>query len=413
MDVYHINTGYLLEKAFQKQTASGIQAKAFIDRGQLVPDHIVITLILQQLKDPEVAEKGYLLEGFPRTKNQALALCQAGFIPDHVLDVIIPDELVLHRSLGLRFDPVTGENFNLQEEAIARSADVDARLTVRPCDTPASVKERLNVYKRHHKAIVECFPGNYRRFSAGSVQDSNLVQEMLLFLGLKPVSKAPRGFRIIVAGLPGSGKTTVAEQISEKFGPVLVSPRKVILQAISAGVGEQFVPFLDNLNLAPQDLVAELVMNRLKQNDCQERGWVLDGFPVRHKDMLLFKEDEVYPNRVIWLASPQSACWSRLLYRRHDPSSARSINLKEIPDELAHADLSGWIHAPADWDASLESRFKDYEQTEKELKKAFGTKTSASYNGVFHSINANESNADVVFELVEAHLIRPVPLTIV
>lgn len=70
--------------AYQKQTNVGVQARAYIDRGELVPDAIITAMILQNLKDPEVVERGYILDGFPRTKQQALSLIQAGFIPDHV-----------------------------------------------------------------------------------------------------------------------------------------------------------------------------------------------------------------------------------------------------------------------------------------------------------------------------------------
>lgn len=83
-DLVHIHSGNILEKAFQKQTSAGVQAKAFIDKGQLVPEHLITIMIIQCLKDVDVVERGYLLDGFPRTKQQALAMLQAGFIPDHV-----------------------------------------------------------------------------------------------------------------------------------------------------------------------------------------------------------------------------------------------------------------------------------------------------------------------------------------
>ena len=74
----------MLEKEFQKQSSIGVQARAFIDKGQLVPDNLILAIILQQLRNPEVIERGYILDGFPRTRQQAQALLQAGFIPDKV-----------------------------------------------------------------------------------------------------------------------------------------------------------------------------------------------------------------------------------------------------------------------------------------------------------------------------------------
>lgn len=80
----YIHSGALLETAIEKQTTIGIQAKPYIERGVLVPDIMITTLVMQRLKDPEVVEKGYVLDGFPRTKAQANSLIQAGYIPDHV-----------------------------------------------------------------------------------------------------------------------------------------------------------------------------------------------------------------------------------------------------------------------------------------------------------------------------------------
>ncbi len=70
-DLVHIHAGNLLEKAYQKQTSAGIQARSYIDKGQLVPDYIITAMVMQQLKEPEVIEKGYILDGFPRTNQQA------------------------------------------------------------------------------------------------------------------------------------------------------------------------------------------------------------------------------------------------------------------------------------------------------------------------------------------------------
>lgn len=83
-DAVHIHSGTIIENAIERQTSLGVQAKVYFDRGLLVPDSIVTTLIMQKLNEPEVAERGYVLDGYPRTKEQANSLIQAGFIPKHV-----------------------------------------------------------------------------------------------------------------------------------------------------------------------------------------------------------------------------------------------------------------------------------------------------------------------------------------
>ncbi len=139
------------------------------------------------------------------------------------MDLVVPDEIILQRAIGTRYDPITGLTVIIQDGAGANaiSVEVDERLIIRPRDSMESVKERLSTYRRYHDAVISCFPANCRKFNAKKLQNSTLVQEMEDFLGYRAVSKSPRGFRIIVAGLPGSGKSTIAEKISQQYGAVL------------------------------------------------------------------------------------------------------------------------------------------------------------------------------------------------
>lgn len=224
------------------------------------------------------------------------------------MDFDVSDAKILRRAQGLRFDPVTLETINLQKDTIARSPVVDARLIVKPSDTMPSIKERLSIYRRYHSAIVDCFKPNYRKFNAENIHESNISQEISEFLGTRPVSNAPRSFRIVIAGLPGSGKTTLAENISQTYGCVLgilicvaahqvVSPRIVMQQAVSAGVGSKYLPYLEQPNSVPQDLILPAIIERIKRKDCSERGWVLDGFPIRTQEAVALKESGIEPNR--------------------------------------------------------------------------------------------------------------------
>lgn len=72
-----------------------------------------------------------------------------------------------------------------------------------------------------------------------------------------------------------------------------------MLQAVSAGTGDHFIPFLENPHLVPADIIADAIVARLKQSDCVENGWILDGFPTRAKDSTFLKENGIHPNRFI------------------------------------------------------------------------------------------------------------------
>jgi adenylate kinase len=73
----------LLQVAIERQTSIGIQAKPFLEHGQLVPDNIMMNLLVQRLQEPDVYSKGFVLQGFPRTKEQAMSLQMKGILPTH------------------------------------------------------------------------------------------------------------------------------------------------------------------------------------------------------------------------------------------------------------------------------------------------------------------------------------------
>jgi adenylate kinase len=74
----------MIRAAIDKQTMIGIQMKTFVEKGQLVPDSIIINLVFARLQEPDVAAKGFVLEGFPRTREQALAMQRKGILADNM-----------------------------------------------------------------------------------------------------------------------------------------------------------------------------------------------------------------------------------------------------------------------------------------------------------------------------------------
>lgn len=104
--------------------------------------------------------------------------------------------------------------------------------------------------------------------------------------------------------------------------------------------------------------------------------------------------------------------------RRFDPESSRVVNIKNLPSDLSPELVSKWIQSPKDVNVVLDERFKEYESTEKELKKNYGIKSSINPTGIFHSISSEsigeeEEYSEKVFDLIQGHLLRPVPSTLV
>jgi adenylate kinase family enzyme len=125
--------------------------------------------------------------------------------------------------------------------------------------------------------------------------------------------------------------------------------------------------------------------------------------------------------RFIWIDAPFSICWDRLVSRRHDPNSARVVNLKKLPSNLSTKDVSSWIQAPEDQEEVVEARFKEYETAERDLRKVYGIRTPTNPTGIMHSIassgvgegqDGKNESVERVWELVEGHLWRPIPVTL-
>lgn len=155
-----ISTGDLLRDAVRNKTVLGIQAKAFMDQGQLVPDSVVIGLVKEKLNEPATV-KGFLLDGFPRTVAQAeeldKILKEKGQQLDRVINVTVPRSEVVRRLSGRRSCPKCQAVFHA-ESAPPKREDVCDRcgttLAQRNDDRKETVETRLTVYDEQTAPLI-------------------------------------------------------------------------------------------------------------------------------------------------------------------------------------------------------------------------------------------------------------------
>uniref|UniRef100_A0A0E0EGZ6 adenylate kinase n=1 Tax=Oryza meridionalis TaxID=40149 RepID=A0A0E0EGZ6_9ORYZ len=102
----HISAGDLLRAEIAAGSENGKRAKEFMEKGQLVPDEIVVNMVKERLLQPDAQEKGWLLDGYPRSYSQAMALETLNIRPDIFILLDVPDELLVERVVGRRLDPV-------------------------------------------------------------------------------------------------------------------------------------------------------------------------------------------------------------------------------------------------------------------------------------------------------------------
>ena len=140
-----ISTGNILRAAVKAGTPIGLKAKSFMDAGALVPDDVIIGIIAEALQGPE-CEKGYILDGVPRTIPQAEAMEQQGVEIDWALDIEVEDDTIVERMAGRRTCEACGASFHVVNNPPKREGICDVcgqALTVRKDDAPETVKARL------------------------------------------------------------------------------------------------------------------------------------------------------------------------------------------------------------------------------------------------------------------------------
>ncbi len=151
-----VSTGDMLRKSVSDNTRLGQQIKTIMQAGSLVPDEIIIDLVKERIKESD-CERGFLLDGFPRTVNQAEALTLAGVEIDNVIELEVPDDVIVQRLSGRWTHPDSGRVYHtvFQPPAKAYHDDVTGEpLVQREDDKEETVRRRLGVYHAQTQPVA-------------------------------------------------------------------------------------------------------------------------------------------------------------------------------------------------------------------------------------------------------------------
>lgn len=190
LQVPQISTGDMLRAAVKDGTPLGRQAKAFMDRGALVPDDVIIGLVRERLQNPDCA-RGYILDGFPRTVAQAEALektlADLRLSLDHVLCLDVPSEDLVIRIAGRRTCRRCGAMSHVRFSPTKRDGICDAcggETYQRDDDREETVRRRLTVYADQTAPLVRFYEGRgLLRRVAGTGEIGEIFARMVQSLG--------------------------------------------------------------------------------------------------------------------------------------------------------------------------------------------------------------------------------------
>ena len=151
----HISTGDILRSEIKQQTKLGLEAKKYMDAGQLVPDEVVIGIVASRLTQPD-CKNGFLFDGFPRTLPQAEALAEKVDI-EIAINIDVPDENIIKRLSGRRVCKACGATYQVDNHKEATCDTCGGELIQRTDDAPETVANRLRVYHEQTSPLIDFY----------------------------------------------------------------------------------------------------------------------------------------------------------------------------------------------------------------------------------------------------------------
>ncbi|MCD8124567.1 MAG: adenylate kinase [Lachnospiraceae bacterium] len=176
----HISTGDIFRGNIKAGTELGRKAKEYMDAGGLVPDELTVDLVMDRIGQPD-CEKGYILDGFPRTMNQARklseALAETGDI-DVAVNVDVPDEAIVARMSGRRVCPSCGASYHVVNIPTKKPGICDrcgAAVIQRDDDQAETVQKRLAVYHEQTQPLIDYYREKGREVDIDGTQPMEAV----------------------------------------------------------------------------------------------------------------------------------------------------------------------------------------------------------------------------------------------
>ena len=181
-----ISTGNMLRDAVNHNTPLGEQVRHIMDSGMLVPDDVVMDLVSRRIARPD-CERGFILDGVPRTLSQAEAIDAAGITIDYVISIEIEDSVIESRMTGRRVCPKCGASYHI----VNNRPNVDgicnncsSELTIRKDDAPETVRDRLELYHSRTEVLKAFYAKQGKlRLISGNQPIADICQDILKTIG--------------------------------------------------------------------------------------------------------------------------------------------------------------------------------------------------------------------------------------
>ena len=186
-NIPQISTGDMLRASVSKGTELGLKAKVLMEKGELVPDDLILDLVKDRISEKDCAN-GFLFDGFPRTLDQANALKDKGIKIDCVIEIMVDDDEIIQRMSGRRVHSASGRTYHIKYNP-PKQENIDDEtgepLIQRPDDNEETVRKRLAIYHDQTSPLVDFYKksslvqnGN-KYIEVNGVGDISTIQEQI------------------------------------------------------------------------------------------------------------------------------------------------------------------------------------------------------------------------------------------
>ena len=187
LNIPQISTGDMLRASVSKGTELGLKAKVLMEKGELVPDDLILDLVKDRISEKDCAN-GFLFDGFPRTLDQANALKEKGIKIDCVIEIMVDDDEIIQRMSGRRVHSPSGRTYHIKyNPPLEENVDDETGepLIQRPDDNEETVRKRLAIYHEQTSPLVDFYKksslvqnGN-KYIQVNGVGDISTIQEQI------------------------------------------------------------------------------------------------------------------------------------------------------------------------------------------------------------------------------------------
>lgn len=395
INAVHIDQNELLKDA------NSSKVHYYLKRNEKVPDKIWVDLIKNRLKKKDCIKRGYVLEDFPRNRIQAISLQTHGILLKHLVVLDTSSMILIERHLGRRIDPRTGDVYHTTFDWPSDPEIQDRLVQDDGTAFPRNVTTELEDFARCIDDVISTYSHIYKKINADQPKTDVLTQTMT-FINSKNRNNSPFTPRIILLGPTGSGKSSIAKKLSEKYGIIDVNCGKLIRQHISGEtkLGKLAQQSLDDLNCIDDDIVRRIIVDRLAELDASVRGWVIHGYPVTRRQAENLSDACYRPNRVYFFDTPVASLIERLTGRLLDPVTGDRYHETQNPPETVEI-RERCVQHPKDRESAVRDTLNTYKENYEELRDFYED---------FKPIHINaDQDFRSVMEYVESTIIKPLP----